>query len=1094
MRRVFVLLFFAACAPPELLDEPSVSSTTRGLEAHCEAEVRGSGNVRVEDDYLPHVVACENGAADYEALRAQAIAARTFLYYKLESAGSIGDGQGDQVYSCSREPTEEHHRAVRSTSGEILRYAGTTIAAFYVAGAIPSADDCVARGEDPDRYDTERYVTYNQGRSGDAIEQSTLGWVDPGNLRNRGAKSQNGAGCLSRHGYGVRDIVQFYYGMDISVERAAGACVEVEEEPSWCEVGGKTEAFVDEVSDCVVRACAGGAAFVEDAGEGGFGGTMSAVVAAGDEERCTARWRLQFSEAGEYSVAVHVAGASPLARKVLYRVLHAGVEDAVIVDQGGAGEWAPLGSYTFAAGAEQWVEVSDRVEGALEGGELIAVDAIRVRKAGVLPQQPIVRPDPPAGSGGGEEAQALDGGCSCSASAPRSSNGAQLLCVLALLVLCLRRRVSVAIAALALAACGSSDPTELMLGPAQQSEGLAACINDSLDGTTHDGYRCATFRAIGGVSMGGGAAMRLALQNPELFDVAVSLGSPYIDMEYFLLSVSAVSNGGFCPLDQLEQNMDALDNKNDPRTWCGPVRFDAPALEDSACLGFGGDYNHHYRGTSAGRGGTFGREGSFEVVHDFAIAYGNPAFENETSDYLPPGVDPRWHVPLGLEGAARNEYRREQCANPVRIDHFYDKNYNPDGSRTVITFCDGEGPVNGEYEPGTAIFPVEVALAVDLNNNGRRDYAEPVISQGFEYFDDFGVDQLKNADEPGYDPVSNADPAGDDYDWLKNPRGTENNSRPDPGERFDDLGLDGVPNTHDRGEGNGVFDVNRNLERAFSISPRRLVESIDQKMLDRLHLWVDAGIRDFLFSAQISNQFYAALSTRTNKTSLLRGFDADYDARSVDLSEKTVNRHPYLRYGDDSFCPGVDEMNGSGNHVGTPREILARLQTGFAFASARLDEGDFKALPDAPLDLSAQILTRDFESPALGRRIPYVVILPPDYNSNPDTRYPVMYFLHGQGQKATDLAASALLLLGPQMSSDVPAKSRSRLSDWQKMIIVLADGECQLGECHTGTFYVDHQGVARDGQQFGEAFFELMRLVDATYRTKAPKMLDSSSE
>jgi hypothetical protein len=644
---------------------------------------------------------------------------------------------------------------------------------------------------------------------------------------------------------------------------------------------------------------------------------------------------------------------------------------------------------------------------------------------------------------------------------------------------------------LALAACSSKD-AGLQLGAPVQSRGLAACVGNGTDGVAHEGYECATYRGIGGISMGGGAAMRIVLESPELFDVGASLGAPYIDLEYFLLSVSAVSNGGFCPLDQLVQNMDALDVKNDPRTWCGPVSFDALALEDSDCGGFSGDYNHHYRGSGAGRGGSFNREGSFEIVHDFAMAYGNPAFENETSTYLPRGVPESWHVPMNLQGQARLDYRANACANTVRLENFYDRNYNPEGRYNVITFCDGDGPNTGEYEPGTASFPVEVALAVDLNDNGRRDYAEPVISQGFEAFDDFGVDQKKSTEEPGYS-AANLDPAGDDYDWLKNPRGTENNARYDLGETFLDLGLDGVPMTNDRGEGNDTFDVNRNLERAFSRSPRRLVENLDETMLSRLHLWMDAGIRDFLFSAQITNQFYGALSARTGKTQLLRGFENTYDPRIVDLSESTVSRHAYLRYGDDSFCPGIDEENGSGNHVGTAREVLARLQTSFAFASARFPNGDHTALARLPGSIEDFIVTGSFESAALHRGMPYVVILPPDYHQKPDARYPVMYFLHGQGQKATDLAASALLLLGPQMSSDLTERKRARISDWQKMIIVLADGECQPGECHTGTFYLDHQGVRADGGQFGEAFFELMREVDATYRTKVPEMIDSST-
>src|SRR5687767_6622650 len=112
------------------------------------------------------------------------------------------------------------------------------------------------------------------------------------------------------------------------------------------------------------------------------------------------------------------------------------------------------------------------------------------------------------------------------------------------------------VACLFASACSSGDTLEL--GPPVEVEGLAACANDAADGAHRDGWTCNTYRAIAGISMGGGSAMRIALERPELFDVAVSLGSPYIDLEYFLLSVSAQSNGGFCPREQLLANLEAI--------------------------------------------------------------------------------------------------------------------------------------------------------------------------------------------------------------------------------------------------------------------------------------------------------------------------------------------------------------------------------------------------------------------------------------------------------------------------------------------------------------------------------------------------------
>jgi hypothetical protein len=201
-----------------------IGESSHALDAFCEAEVSGSGLLDVENDYIPQVVACENGAASLEALKVQAVAARTYLYYKLRREGSIGDGQGDQVYTCSNAAGAEHRRAAAETSGQILMYDRTVIAAFYVAGALQSGPDC--RGGSNDPTGTEHFVTYNQGKSGGEVEQTSLGWVDPANLENRGCQSQNAAHCLSDEGWDYDPILRFFYGEDITVETATGPCVE----------------------------------------------------------------------------------------------------------------------------------------------------------------------------------------------------------------------------------------------------------------------------------------------------------------------------------------------------------------------------------------------------------------------------------------------------------------------------------------------------------------------------------------------------------------------------------------------------------------------------------------------------------------------------------------------------------------------------------------------------------------------------------------------------------------------------------------------------------------------------------------------------
>jgi hypothetical protein len=225
-------IFLNACGEIQELNENPASEVmietqNHPLQAYCEAEVIGVGTLDAENVYLPSVVNCENGGAPLEALKAQAVAARTYLYYNMETSDGIEDGQSDQVYSCNRNPGDIHFQAVRETVGEVLTYRNKVIAAFYVAGSIPNnTQTCVADPNDPNAASTEQYVTYNEGKSGTEIEQTILGWVNPEFSRNRGCQSQNGARCLANLGWQYQDILRFYYGEDIVFTTATGTCVQ----------------------------------------------------------------------------------------------------------------------------------------------------------------------------------------------------------------------------------------------------------------------------------------------------------------------------------------------------------------------------------------------------------------------------------------------------------------------------------------------------------------------------------------------------------------------------------------------------------------------------------------------------------------------------------------------------------------------------------------------------------------------------------------------------------------------------------------------------------------------------------------------------
>lgn len=227
--------------------------------AYCDVTVTGTGTISMEENYLPHVIQCENGGANLQALKAQAIAARSVAYYNMATQGKICDSQGCQVYSCGATPSAIHYQAVRETAGVYLSYGQMLTYGFYVAGdSGVKAPSCVGNSGS-----TEHYVTYNEGKSGNAVEQTALGYVGPpGFGQNRGCMSQWGARCLENSkGYDYKQILQFFYGSDIKLLQATGSCIT----PPEPEVPELDAQFVDQGSsneedptgEAYYRVCAG---------------------------------------------------------------------------------------------------------------------------------------------------------------------------------------------------------------------------------------------------------------------------------------------------------------------------------------------------------------------------------------------------------------------------------------------------------------------------------------------------------------------------------------------------------------------------------------------------------------------------------------------------------------------------------------------------------------------------------------------------------------------------------------------------------------------------------------------------------------------
>ncbi|MBW2261010.1 MAG: hypothetical protein JRG91_03475, partial [Deltaproteobacteria bacterium] len=445
-----------------------------------------------------------------------------------------------------------------------------------------------------------------------------------------------------------------------------------------------------------------------------------------------------------------------------------------------------------------------------------------------------------------------------------------------------------------------------------------------------------TYRGITGVSMGGGGAALVGLRNHARFDFISPLGGP-ANWTAMLHYVETYHLGGFCTaLD---------DDAGDVGEHCDP-----PATLEM--FEFGQEFeNWFYQDGWDGQGGTFNREDYCQIFRDIARAFGNLMFYNLDSSYLPPGVTWEW-----MQGS-----RAEKCADGghMTLDNFYDRLFNPDGSMPVITFCDGaewrdtDGTRDvGRWDPdGDQYYPLDITLAVDVNDNGRRDAHEPVIAQGYEPYEDVGVDGLASTAEEGYDAVTNPDPSGDDYDYQFNPAGTERNHIYDEGEPYLDYGLDGVdgtpqqPSGYDYGEGNGQFDYNPNIDNLWEHDALQVIRAMTDDELRRIDIVTDAGLRDLFDFAPGENGILGELLARGQPVGLYRNFASLYGSDDEDHFDSTRVDYPGLQknyiiiYGDED----ADEdllQRGDGGHVGTASQVLNRLATVTMFMSARWPGGD----------------------------------------------------------------------------------------------------------------------------------------------------------
>ena len=217
---------------------------------------------------------------------------------------------------------------------------------------------------------------------------------------------------------------------------------------------------IEETGDCF--AAFGPAAYWRHETGAGHGGSLLWTNAfQNDAPSNWARWSVNPTTAGDYTVEVYADPAFAVNRATRYEVRHGTTEHGLEVDLAGASGWIALGTFRFDAGGGQHVSVFDNTTTAVGSDEHIPADAIRLTRVTAPDPDPdpdptpgprtvsiseIVYADIPAIEGGDptidddpRDDRRLTGGCSVSLS---RSSGASIFFGLGLLVVVLRRRRS----------------------------------------------------------------------------------------------------------------------------------------------------------------------------------------------------------------------------------------------------------------------------------------------------------------------------------------------------------------------------------------------------------------------------------------------------------------------------------------------------------------------------------------------------------------------------------------------------------------------------------------------------------------------------
>lgn len=178
--------------------------STKGKWYHGKLMVKNiGGKLTVINDidlenYIKGVVPSEMPAAwEYEALKAQAIAARSFALANLGKQAKWGydlkDNTEDQAYGGASAETDITNKAVEETHGLVLTYDMKIISAYYSASAGGMTSNSIWGGYVPYLHSVPSFDD-NVAKKGHGV-----------------GMSQHGANNLAKQGYNAYQILQYFY-------------------------------------------------------------------------------------------------------------------------------------------------------------------------------------------------------------------------------------------------------------------------------------------------------------------------------------------------------------------------------------------------------------------------------------------------------------------------------------------------------------------------------------------------------------------------------------------------------------------------------------------------------------------------------------------------------------------------------------------------------------------------------------------------------------------------------------------------------------------------------------------------------------------